>query len=169
MPKETEQDVPEVFQEVDIVDVDEDKLSKLVPTMNVSIPEKKDEENLVSDEALLGIYGEILTNLRDDRNQMDTLLNEFAEMVINGGDASTASKEALVNLVRAKVEASDKMSKVAELMTRVKLKERDTFPRYLAANQKNTINIGGGEDKKQLIHAINKKLKQQKKEEDKNE
>jgi hypothetical protein len=149
-----------------IENVDEENMKKLVPSMNVELPSKIENENdLIEDEALLGIYGEVLRNLRDDRNQIDTFLNEFAEMVINGGDASSASKEALVNLVRAKVEASDKMSKIADLMTRVKLKERDTFPRYLSAQQKNTINIGSGGEKKQLIQAINKKLKQQKKSE----
>jgi len=160
MSKEKEKEEPEIIQEVD-----EDQLDRVVPSMNVSLPQPKEDEegSLVSDEALMGIYGEVLKNLRDDRCQIDTFLNEFAEMVINSGDASSASKEALVNLVKAKVDATDKMSRIADLMTRVKLKERDTFPRYLAANQKNTINIGGGDDKKQLIHAINKKLKQQKK------
>lgn len=158
MSKQKEKEVPEVIENIDTDDVD-----KMVPSMNVSLPNKADnEENLVSDEVLMGVYGEVLNNLRDDRSQIDTFLNEFAEMVINSGDASSASKEALVNLMKAKVEASDKMSRIADLMTRVKLKERDTFPRYLSAQQKNTINIGGGE-KKQLIQAINKKIKQQKK------
>ncbi len=158
MSKQNEKEVPEVIENVDTDNVD-----KLVPSMNVSLPDRTEsEENLITDEALLGVYGEVLNNLRDDRNQINMFLNEFAEMVINSGDASSASKEALVNLARAKVEASDKMARIADLMTRVKLKEKDTFPRYLSAQQKNTINIGGGE-KKQLIQAINKKLKQQKK------
>ena len=159
MSKENEKEELEVLE-----DVDERELDRLVPSMNVSLPAKSEtEENLVTDEALMGIYGEVLSNLRDDRAQIDTFVNEFAEMVINSGDASSASKEALVNLIKAKVDASDKMSRIADLMTRVKLKERDTFPRYLAANQKNTINIGSSGEKKQLIQAINKKLKQQKK------
>ena len=158
MSKQKEKEVPEVIENVDADDVD-----NMVPSMNVSLPDKaNNEENLISDEVLMGVYGEVLNNLRDDRSQIDTFLNEFAEMVINSGDASSASKEALVNLIKAKVEASDKMSRIADLMTRVKLKEKDTFPRYLSAQQKNTINIGGGE-KKQLIQAINKKIKQQKK------
>jgi hypothetical protein len=48
------------------------------------------------------------------------------------------------------------MSKVADLMTRIKLKDKDTFPKYLAANQSNTININSGNNKRQLIEAINK-------------
>jgi hypothetical protein len=38
--------------------------------------------------------------------------------------------------------SADFKSYSAELMTRVKLRERDTFPRYLAASQTNNINIG---------------------------
>lgn len=158
MPKDKEKEPPEVLESVDTKELD-----RLVPSMNVSVPEPQEEGNLVSDEVLLGIYGEILENLRDDRSEAETLLGQFAEMVINSGDASSASKEALVSLVKAKIDASDKMSKIADLMTRVKLKEKDTFPRYLAAKQSNTINIGSGGEKKQLIQAINKKLKADKK------
>ena len=57
------------------------------------------------------------------------------------------------------------MAKIADLVTRVKLKERDTFPRYLAASQNNTINVGDGA-KRALLEAINKA---QKDKEDKNE
>lgn len=51
---------------------------------------------------------------------------------------------------------TDKMSKVADLMTRVKLKDKDTFPKYLAANQNNTINISEGGSRRALIEAVNK-------------
>ena len=51
---------------------------------------------------------------------------------------------------------TDKMSKVADLMTRVKLKDKDTFPKYLAANQNNTINISETGSRRALIEAVNK-------------
>ena len=159
MPKEDKEKEPtEIIEQVDDGDID-----KLVPSMNVSLAEPKEEGALVSDEALLGIYGEILGNLREEREEAGTLLGQFAEMVINGGDASSASKEAVVSLVKAKIDASDKMGRIADLMTRVKLKEKDTFPHYLAAKQSNTINIGNSGEKKQLIQAINKKIKADKK------
>ena len=75
-------------------------------------------------------------------------------MIINDGDASSASKEAIVNLLKIKSDTSDKMSKVADLMTRVKLKEKDTFPRYLAAQQNNKVVIEGS--KRDLLKSISK-------------
>jgi hypothetical protein len=98
--------------------------------------------NLISDEMLLGVYGEILDNIRLDRVQVDEYLNEFANMVINDGDATTSSKEALINLIKTKSDMADKMTRVADLMTRIKMKDRDTFKPYLNGKAThNTINI----------------------------
>ena len=118
---------------------------------------------IVSDEMLLGVYGEIMENLRADRTQIDDVLNTFAEMVVNEGDSTTSSKEALVNLLKAKSDTADKMSKVADLMTRIKLKARDTFQPYMAKG--NTINIidQGGDSKRALLETINKAKKKGKK------
>lgn len=133
-------------------------IDELLPSMNVNLANKPDdaEPALIGDEMLLGIYGEILDNLRADRSEIDEFLQSIADMVINGGDATSASKEALVQLVKTKTETADKMAKIADLMTRVKLKEKDTFPRYLAASQNNTINIGDSGQKRALLEAINK-------------
>jgi len=132
--------------------------------MNVSVPEAvaTQKKELVSDEELKQVYDEIMGNLRDDRKMIDDLLHNFADMVLNGGDCSNSSKEALVQLVNAKVDTNDKMAKIADLKTRVKLKAPDTFKPYLSAKQDNktTINISG--DKRQLIEAISKMAKGQK-------
>ena len=71
---------------------------------------KKENENLsiISDESLLNVYGEIMDNLRSDRNQVSELVDTFSNMVMNDGDSSTSSKEALVNLIKTKMDASDK-------------------------------------------------------------
>ena len=137
---------------------DDKELESLLPQINVNLPVQNNiqEENLISDEALVGVYAEIMDNLRKDRLEIDGLLQNFADMVINDGDSTSASKEALVNLVKIKSETADKMAKVADLMTRVKLKERDTFPRYLAAHQNNTIQIGDNGMKRELIKQISK-------------
>ena len=133
---------------------DDEDIQSLIPSMNVNVPatQEQPENPLVTDETLMGAYNEILVNLREDRVKADDLMEQFAEMVINGGDASSASKEALVNLLKIKSDTNDKMAKVADMMTRVKLKDKDTFPRYLAAKQNNTININSG--KKQLIQDL---------------
>jgi hypothetical protein len=47
---------------------------------------------------------------------------------------------------------SDKKINVMDLYMRVKLRERDTFPKYLVNNQKNTI--VNGMDKKKLLEEI---------------
>lgn len=164
MTKENKKEIIEDMDDLEIIQniEEDDSFSEMVPSININtLKNSNNEKELISDNALMGIYGEILNNLKEDRLQIEGFVGEFAEMVINSGDASSASKEALVSLVRAKIEASDKMSRIADLMTRVKLKDKDTFPRYLAANQKNTINING--EKKNLIQSLNKQIKQEKK------
>jgi len=145
----------EFLEELDDMDVD-----SLIPTMNVNDIAEPTEEQIVENEDLLGLYQEILENCRKDRENTDEILVNFVDMVMNEGDDSSASKEAIVNLLKIKSDTSDKMSKVADLMTRIKLKERDTFPRYLAAQQNNKVVIEGS--KREMIKSINK-LAQKKK------
>jgi hypothetical protein len=116
--------------------------------------------NLISDEMLLGVYGEILDNIRLDRLQIEEYLSEFANMVINDGDATTSSKEALINLIKAKSDMSDKMRGVADLMTRLKMKDRDTYKPYLGKGGSNTINIiesTEGMSKKAILKDLKRK------------
>jgi hypothetical protein len=75
-------------------------------------------------------------------------------MATNDGDSSSATKEAVVGLMKIKTDMSDKMSKVADLMTRIKLKDKDTFPRYLAQQQNNKVVIEGSH--RDLLKSINK-------------
>lgn len=147
----------EVQEETDIADDFADMdVEMLLPSMNVNKemlppPEK---ECIVKDEILLDLYDEILQNCREDRGKVDEVLTNFLDMVINDGDASSASKEAIVNLMKIKSDTADKMSKVADLMTRIKLKDKDTYPKYLAAQQNNKVVIEGS--KRDLLKHINK-------------
>lgn len=156
MPKDTEP--TEVKAEAQI---DEEAIKELMPSLNMGVDNgnQDDGKALVSDEMLLGIYGEILEEVRNDRGQVDEVLSRFLDMVMNDGDSTTSSKEAVVNLLRIKTEQADKATKIADLMTRVRLKERDTFPRYLAAQQNNTINVGSGNTKRELLNLIKKEKK----------
>ena len=122
---------------------------------------KEGELSIISDNSLLSVYGEIMTNLRTDRDQVSDLVDAFSNMVLNDGDSSSASKEALVNLIKTKIDTSDKMSKIADLMTRIKLKQPDTFKPYMNGNKKdggNTINIydSSGINRKSLMERIQK-------------
>ncbi len=139
-------------------------LESLVPKMNVNLPQQPLMEQIpcpVSDDMLMGIYGEIIDDIRKDREEISSYITAFVEMVINEGDSTTSSKEALVNLMKMKSDCPDKIAKVADLMTRVKLKEKDTFRPYMANNQTNTININT--DKRDLLKQIEKHQKGKKK------
>lgn len=126
----------------------------------------KEELSIISDDNLLGVYDEIMNNLRDDRNQVADLVNTFSNMVINDGDSSTSSKEALVNLIKTKIEATDKMSRIADLMTRIKLKQPDTYQPWMNKKDStgNTINIydSSGVNRKALMEKIQKEKKNEK-------
>lgn len=123
--------------------------------------EGQNEVSLVSDEALIGVYGEIMDNLRSDREQASDLVDTFSNMVLNDGDSSTASKEALVNLLKVKMDASDRMTRIADLMTRIKLKQPDTYQPWMGKGKEkggNTINIydSSGINRKSLMEKIQK-------------
>lgn len=151
-------------KEVEITEVAAVVENELIPQMNVLVPNPEEKEDLIQDEKILGVYDEILNNIRNDREELSELIADFKNMVLNDGDATSSSKEAMVNLIKIKSDTSDRMSKVADLMTRIKLKEANTFPKYLAAHQNNTININSdkrkltSEEKRRLIENENKKL-----------
>jgi len=122
------------------------------------------EENpLITDERLLSVYEGVLDQIEKDRDEASELLVTFIDMVTNDGESSAAAKEAIVNLMKLKADTADKKIKIADLMTRIKLKERNTMPGYLAAQQHNTYNFGPNkseEDTKQmLMDEINKHSK----------
>ena len=146
--------------------IEQSEIQDLIPQMNVNVPVDQTQEAkcLISDEQLLGVYDEIMHNFRSDRKQVSHIAKEFADLVINGGDSSSSSKEALVNLLKLKNDTSDKMVKIADLMTRLKMKSPDTYKPYFNAKQENktTINITG---RRQLL----KKIEQSVKEENSNE
>lgn len=131
------------------------------------LPEQPQEMSIISDESLLGVYGEIMDNLRTDRDQVSNLVDTFSNMVLNDGDSTTSSKEALVNLLKTKIEASDKMAKIADLMTRIKLKQPDTYQPWMGKGKdKNgpTINIydSSGINRKSLMERIQKEKREEK-------
>lgn len=153
----------------------ENDFDDMLPKMNVSIPTGQnpvvtDASALISDTQYLGVLNEIMTNIRDDRKQVSDYIDNMADMVINDGDATTSSKEALVNLVKIKVDLQDKMLKAADLMTRIKLKNTYAYSGpHLNAMQQNNFNIGAEANadfsRKDLIRAINNAQKKKEKDE----
>jgi len=169
---ETEpQNLGEVTQENDILSVDTNEVSpedieSMVPKMNVALSANVEQkEMLISDEQYLDVINGILTDIKEDRKQVSDYIDNFAEMVINEGDATTSSKEALVNLVKIKSDLQDKMLKAADLMTRLKLKNTYAYSGpHLNALQQNNFNIGSETEfsRKELIKAINQAKKKKK-------
>jgi hypothetical protein len=148
--------VDDIFED----DFDDVEIDNLIPSMSVTNMIEPEKECIVKDEDVLDLYDEILQNCRKDRESVSEVLTNFLDMVMNDGDASSASKEAIVNLLKINSDVNDKMAKIADLRTRIKLKEKDTFPRYLAAQQNNKVVIEGS--KREMIKNINK-LAQRKK------
>lgn len=124
----------------------------------IAVPENGMKE-LVSDDDLLGMYEDAISLIEKDRKQTDEVLENFINMVMNEGDGSSASKEAICKLLELKLKAVDSFTKIADLKTRIKLKEQNTFPAYLA--QHNTYNLGGANSNKRqlLMKEIDKKRK----------
>lgn len=153
MEKETDKSVPENNPEKE-----KDDKGELTSAEKTAITKADDKpEELISDDLLMGVYGEILETNKKDRQEIDDILANFIEMVINEGDASTSSKEALVSLMKLKTDMTDKDIKIADLMTRIKLKEKNTMQDW-QKSKSNTINIidQGGTTKRSLIEALEK-------------
>src|SRR5689334_295816 len=98
--------------------------------VNVTVPPKLEKE-IVSDDQMVNLYEEILGLIRDDRKEIDEVLKNFIEMVINEGDASNSSKEAVVNLMKIKSDTTNNMSRVMDLLVRIKLKDK-SIPEVVA-------------------------------------
>jgi len=147
-------------------EISPEDIEGMIPKMNVALNTTEEpKEMLISDEQYLGVINGILTEIREDRKQVSDYIENFAEMVINEGDATTSSKEALINLVKIKTDLQDKMLKAADLMTRLKLKNTYSYSGpHLNAMQQNNFNMGpeADFDKKGLIKAINQAKKKKK-------
>lgn len=122
----------------------------VLPSIPVVLP-SIDQNAVVTDAQLLDIYNEILEDLRSDRKEVDAILSNFVEMVMNEGDSTSSSKEALVNLAKLKSDISIGKTRIADLMTSLKLKEKQASK--INATQNNNITIT---DRRNLIETINK-------------
>lgn len=152
----------ELDEEIDIVKEAMVGFSEPIAPANNQVQTKPIEDlpvKIITEDALLGIYGEIMDNLRTDRAELTGYIDTFAEAIVNDGDATTSSKEAFVNLLKIKTDLNDKQAKIADLMTRVVLKERDTYKPYL---NNNTINISADTNKRDLLKHIDRVQKKKK-------
>lgn len=107
------------------------------PTMSISIATDKPE--IVQPDQLISCWHEVMNDIREDRDEVKEVINNFRDMVMNEGDATAASKEALVNLLRMKSEIADKKTRVLDLLLRAFLKDR--VPNSIAQKQVNQYKI----------------------------
>jgi len=121
---------------------------------NLPQPIEAEKKSIISDEMLLGIYGEALQNIRSDRDEAATILNNVLEMVFNEGDTTTSSKELLGKVLEAKIGTSDRIAKIADLMTRVKMKQPDTFIPWTNASSTQDGGKLSDAHKKELLDEI---------------
>ena len=119
-----------------------------------------EEKALISDDTILSYYEEAMGCIKEDRTEADKRYLEFAEMVLNEGDPSSASKEALVNLLKLKSEGVNQMIKILDLWTRMKLKERTTSSQFHSYQQNNKyeLNTGANPDIGRLIKMAAQKM-----------
>jgi len=133
-----------------------------LPMMEINVGgalQKPAEKEIVSDDQMISIYTEILEMCRDDRKEVDDLLGNFVNMVLNEGDASTSSKEALVNLMKIRTDIANNMSRVFDLLARIKMRDR-SLP-DVVAKQVNKFNIGG-QPKRNLLDKLSKEAAKKK-------
>lgn len=115
------------------------------------------KQEIVKAEQITTLNTEILGEIRDDRQEVSDIIKNFMEMVINEGDSTQASKEALVNLLKIKSEISDKKTRVMDLMLRAFQKDR-SMPTNFAAMQHNEYKIDNS-SKRSLLKSLEDKEK----------
>jgi hypothetical protein len=109
-----------------------------LPVVNVvaEVPAEIAKNEIVKAEQLIAYSIEILDDIRSDRQELSDKINTFAEMVVNEGEASHSTKEALVNLLKIKSDTADKKTKVMDLLVRIFTRDR-SMPGYIAQNVNN--------------------------------
>ena len=115
---------------------------------NKDIKINQASKELVTDELLMSLYVELLTEIKNDRIEVDNLLQNFTDMVFNGGDVSSSSKESVVNLAKIKSDILDKKTKVADLLTSLKIKQKNQLNN--STNNNNSLNI----NRRSIIEAL---------------
>lgn len=117
--------------------------------MNVNVPPTDPNAQLVKPEQIIGMCKAIADDLESEKQEITDAYVNFSEMVFNAGDATSASKEALVNLLKLRSDLVDKKARLAEMMMKVFLKDG---VKTVTAHQHNDFHIG---DKKALLQELN--------------
>jgi hypothetical protein len=117
--------------------------------MNINVPAADPKSELIKAEQIVGMCQQIAADIEAEKSEVTETLNNFAEMVFNAGDATSASKEALVNLFKLRSDLIDKKARLGEMMMKVFMKDGI---KSVTAHQHNDIHIT---DKGKLIRELN--------------
>lgn len=118
----------------------ESKTEVILPNLNVNTQLAEKESEIAKSDEIVKFHNEISEDIREDRKELTEAINVFMDMVMNDGDSSNSSKEALVNLLRLKSETADRKTKVLDLLLRAYLKERDgNNTKFVTVTQNNSI------------------------------
>lgn len=122
------------------------------PTASLS-PSIPDGSGLISDAELTTLLKGTLREIQQDREEADSVMSDFSDRVFNCGDDSSASKEAIVNLMQMKINMSDKKIKIIELLSSFKFKNKAASPKG-NLNTVNNINITPAPSRRSLLQAM---------------
>jgi len=123
--------------------------------LNISIPTNETNTSLVQADQIVGLVKNVMDDITVEKNEIQEAYTNFAEMVFNAGDATSASKEALVNLLKLKSDLIDKKARMLEMMMKVYNKEGQG-PKTIVAHQHNDMHV---HDKRKLFTELDKEEK----------
>jgi len=104
---------------------------------SLALQQEPQAGSLVSSDEIKNYYTEAIDCIRQDREEADERYIQFADMAINGGDPSNATKEAMVNLLKIKSDGVNQMVKILDLWTRLAMKDKATSSQIYAYQQNN--------------------------------
>jgi hypothetical protein len=119
--------------------------------MNISVPPTQADTQLIATEQVVELVKVVMGDIDVEKNEIQEAYVNFAEMVFNAGDATGASKEALVNLLKLKSDLIDKKTRMLEMMMKVYNKEG---PKTVIAHQHNDFI-----DKRKLFSDLDREAK----------
>lgn len=119
--------------------------------MNINLPAQEPKSEIVQAEQIVSMCRDIMTNIVEEGDEIKEAYVNFADMVFNSGDATAASKEALVNLLKLRSDLVDKKTRIMEMLVKA---YKDVGPKSVTAHQHNDFIIS---DKRKLLQELDKK------------
>lgn len=118
--------------------------------LNVNIPVPESDLQIIEPNQITNLVQTVMTDIDCEKTEIQEAYANFADMVFNSGDATSASKEALVNLLKLKSDLIDKKSKMLEMMIKVYKTEG---PKTVTVKQENDFHV---HDKRKLFSDLDK-------------